>query len=78
MITLATVSIFVNDDLKKKMDLHEEVNWSGMLRKTILSELEKLEFLEKLTSKSRLTEKDAIELGRKLNASIAKRHDELK
>ncbi|MBI4361446.1 hypothetical protein HY572_06795 [Candidatus Micrarchaeota archaeon] len=71
---MATVSVFVPDDLKKKMDSREEVNWSGLLRNAIASEIDKLEFLEEVASKSKFTQKDAIELGRRLNAAIAKRH----
>lgn len=74
MCVMATVSVFVPDDLKKKMDSREEVNWSGLLRNAIASEIDKLEFLEEVASKSKFTQKDAIELGRRLNAAIAKRH----
>ena len=56
------------------MDAREEINWSAFVRRAISAEIEKLEFLDQLTEKSKLTDKDAIELGRRLNAAIAKRH----
>lgn len=34
----------------------------------------KLEMIDKILSKSKLTEKDALEIGRKVNRGIAKRH----
>ena len=41
--TMATVSLRVPDDLKKKMDEHGEINWSAVIRANIEEEIERLE-----------------------------------
>lgn len=40
---MATVSVRVPDDVKKKMDEHAEINWSAVIRANIEEELERLE-----------------------------------
>ncbi|PSQ28350.1 hypothetical protein BRD03_03110 [Halobacteriales archaeon QS_9_68_17] len=40
---MATVSLRVSDDLKKKMDEHDEVNWSAVIRANIEEEIVRLE-----------------------------------
>jgi len=40
---MATVSLRVSDDLKKKMDEHGEINWSAVIRANIEEEIERLE-----------------------------------
>jgi len=40
---VATVSLRVSDDLKKKMDEHGEINWSAVIRTNIEEEIERLE-----------------------------------
>jgi len=40
---MATVSLRVPDELKKKMDEHGEINWSAVIRANIEEEIERLE-----------------------------------
>lgn len=40
---MATVSLRVPDRLKEKMDEHDEINWSALLRANIEDEIERLE-----------------------------------
>jgi len=40
---MATVSLRVPDDLKKRMDEHGEINWSAVIRANIEEEVERLE-----------------------------------
>ena len=40
---MATVSLRVPDDVKKKMDEHAEINWSAVIRANIEEEIERLE-----------------------------------
>jgi len=40
---MATVSLRVPDELKKKMDQHDEINWSAVLRANIEDEIGRLE-----------------------------------
>ena len=45
-----------------------------MKKKTTRKEDEKRELIEKIASKSKLTMKDVLEFGRKVNEGIARRH----
>jgi predicted transcriptional regulator len=40
---MATVSLRVPDDVKKKMDEHAEINWSAVIRANIEEEIGRLE-----------------------------------
>jgi predicted DNA-binding protein len=40
---MATVSLRVPDELKEKMDEHDEINWSAILRARLEDEIEQLE-----------------------------------
>ena len=40
---MATVSLRVPDELKRKMDEHDEINWSAVLRANLKDEIERLE-----------------------------------
>lgn len=40
---MATVSIRVPDEVKQRMEEHEEINWSSVLRSNIEEELDELE-----------------------------------
>jgi len=40
---MATVSIRIPDDLKERMDEHEDVNWSAVLRERLRQEVEERE-----------------------------------
>lgn len=40
---MATLSVRVPDDIKEKMDEHERINWSAIIRDNIESEINKLE-----------------------------------
>jgi len=40
---MATVSIRIPDDLKERMDEHEDVNWSAVLRKCLRQEVDERE-----------------------------------
>lgn len=70
-MVLVTVSVPVN--LKQKMEEFAEINWSEVARQAFSQKVQDLEFLMDFKSNSKLTEEDAIRLGRKLNVSLAKR-----
>ena len=74
---MTNITLSVPEDLKKKMDEFPEINWSEVARQAIKQKAVQLEFLKHFASKSKLTEKDALELGRKVNKGLAKRYREL-
>lgn len=71
---MANVTITVPRDLKRQMEEFNEINWSAVARSAFAEKISKLLLLEKIASKSRLTEKQAVELGRKINKAIWEKH----
>lgn len=71
-------------EVKIKVPVESDVDWKSFLEKAV--ELKKFEIelerskklqrsvIEMLASKSKLTEKDALELGRKVSKGLAKRY----
>jgi len=74
---MANVTLSVPEDLKKKMEQFPEINWSEVARQAIKEKAVQLSVLKAIASKSKLSEKDALELGRKINKGLAKRYREL-
>ena len=68
------MTLAIPEDLKKLMEKHKEVKWTEVARQAMWEHAKKLEIMEKIVSKSKLTEEDALILGKKIRAGIAKRH----
>ncbi len=71
---MTNVTVSVPEDLKEQMALHEEVNWSAVIRKAIQDHLHRLAIADAIASKSKLTKKDIEELDRMVKKGIAARH----
>lgn len=71
---MVNITLSVPEDLKKTMEQFPEINWSAVAREAIKEKAVHLAILKSIASKSRLTEKDALELGRKVNKGLAKRY----
>ncbi len=71
---MANMTLSIPEELLKRMKKFQEIKWSEVARKAIEQRAMELEIIEKIASKSKLTEKDALELSRKVNKEIAKRH----
>ena len=73
---MANITVSVDDDLKKRMENHPEINWSEVTRQAIEEKIESLEVMDELTSESELTESDVREIADRINESGRKRVDE--
>ncbi|MBI3588218.1 hypothetical protein HY995_03775 [Candidatus Micrarchaeota archaeon] len=71
---MTNVTLAVPIGMKKEMDEFPVINWSEVARQAFAETIKELKLLKKITAKSRLTEGQAFELGRKINASIARKH----
>ncbi len=71
---MSTITLSVPDDLKREMDESGDINWSAVAREAIKMKLAQLRILKSISAKSRLTEADALELGRKINKSLHERY----
>tara|TARA_Y100000310_G_scaffold326426_1_gene391319 strand:+ start:645 stop:860 length:216 start_codon:yes stop_codon:yes gene_type:complete len=53
---MVSVTISVPNDIRAKMNSFEEMNWSGYVRKCILSKVEELEWKDKMLEKLKVDE----------------------
>lgn len=70
------MTMAIPEELMLIMRRHKEIKWSEVAREALWDTAKKLELMDKLLTKSRLTEKDALDIGRKINEAAAKRHAE--
>lgn len=71
---MVNITLSVPEDLKRDMEKFPEINWSVIARTAIKQRIIMLEKFRKFTKDSTMTEKDALELGRKVNKSLHKRY----
>ena len=71
---MPTITLSVPEELKHEMDEEKAINWSEVARAAIKTKLSQLKILKVISAKSKLTEKDALELGRKINKSLHERY----
>ena len=67
------VTIALPEEVHKKMKAHDEISWSAVIRNMIEERLNDIELMDKLTSKSKLTEDDVKELAEKIDRKVAKK-----
>ncbi len=77
---MAELKVEIPEDLKKDITKHPDISWSKVFEKAVREELAErakrhliLSALNKLLEKSKLTEKDALELGREVNEGMYRR-----
>ncbi len=70
---MTSLTLSVSKELKAMMDKHQDINWSEVARQSIIQKLTLLAKMDRLLKNSKLTEKDAIDIGRKVNRGIARR-----
>lgn len=69
---MTELKIKIPEDLKRGMDKFG-VDWSQAIRRMNKREIQNLTEIERIISKSRMTEEDASELGGKVSKSVAER-----
>ncbi len=70
-LEMTTLTLAVPDEMKKKMDSFPEMNWSEVARQAFMQKIDDMEFLKKFKEKSRLTESDALRLGKEVSKEIS-------
>ncbi|MCX6772559.1 MAG: hypothetical protein NTV88_02195 [Candidatus Micrarchaeota archaeon] len=73
---MVNMTISMDAELKKLLDKYPEMNWSEVARQAWRQKAEQLELLNRLTANSKATDKDVMEISRKINKGIVKWHDE--
>lgn len=73
VINMPNVTLAIPEDLHDKMKRHTEIRWSDVVRKTISEKIEDLDMMDKLTKKSKLTQKDVNEIAERIDSDVAKK-----
>jgi len=68
---MTTLTLAVPDEMKKKMDSFPEMNWSEVARQAFMQKIEDMDFLRKFKEKSKLTESDALRLGKEVSKEVS-------
>jgi len=71
---MTNMTFAVPEELMAVMKRHKEIKWSEVARQALVEKADELKLMDQLVSKSKLTEKDAIEISRRIKEGIAKRH----
>ena len=66
------VEVMLPSDLRKKIEEFPGIGWEILARKALMRRLEELMFVKFFTAESKITEEDAIKLGKELNKKLAK------
>jgi len=75
---MPSMTLSIPEDFKKKMEKFNWLNWSSIAREAFAKRIAQLEALEKFKEgleNSELSEKDCIELGKKIKESMAEYSD---
>jgi hypothetical protein len=71
---MVNVTLAVSEELRRIMKSHPEIKWSEVARQAMWEYAKKLEMMDEVTRKSRLTEGDALEIGRAVKAGLGARY----
>jgi hypothetical protein len=71
---MVNITLSIPEELHKTLKKHSEIKWSEIARRAMWTEARKLEIMDQILSKSKLTEENAEEIGEKIKSEIAKRH----
>lgn len=66
-------TVSLDDETHRLVRDHRDVNWSHVVRQAILNKGRELHTWDELLKDSEMTEAEAIEIGRDIKASIARR-----
>ncbi len=70
------MTLSIPEELSKKMKRFSEIRWSEVARKALEQRINDLEIIEKIASKSNLTERDVKEISKKIKRTAAIRFNE--
>jgi hypothetical protein len=62
-----TYTIRLDENLKARMNEHDEINWSAVMRQAVQERLDGIEAMDRIAAKSTLTEEEASELATLIN-----------
>jgi len=71
---MVSLTLSIPKEMREDMEMHPEINWSEIARQAIHEKLALLKQMDRILSGSMLTERDALELGSKVNKAVAKKY----
>ena len=71
---MVNITLSIPNELHELVKKHSEIKWSEIARRAMWIEARKLDLMDNLTAKSKLTEKDIEELDHKIKAGLLKRY----
>ncbi|MDI6888867.1 MAG: hypothetical protein QMC78_04135 [Methanocellales archaeon] len=74
---MANITLAIPEELHRIVKQHSEVKWSEIARRAMWDYARRLELMDKIVAKSKLTEEDVKELDHKLKKAIFKHYREL-
>jgi len=74
---VVNVTFAVPEELHRIMKRHPEIKWSEIARKAMWEYAQKLELMERIASESQLSEKDVLELDKKVKAGLRRKYEEV-
>ena len=72
---MVNVTFAVPEELHEIMKRHPEIKWSEIARKAMWEYARKLELMERIVNESQLSEKDVLELDKKVKAGLRRRYE---
>ena len=73
-VLMANLTLAIPADLKAKMNRFPEINWSEVARQAIAEKTQLLEKMQRLLSKSNLTERETFTVGRQIKRRVFRKH----
>jgi len=70
---MINMTLAIPEDLHQTMKEHSEIKWSEVVRKSISQKIEDLDVMDKLTMKSKLTQKDVDAIASKIDGAVARK-----
>jgi hypothetical protein len=70
---MPNLTFSVPEELHREMRSHPEIKWAEVARSAFRRQLRSLALYDRLLSGSRLTERDAVQVGREIRRRAAKR-----
>jgi hypothetical protein len=71
---MVSMTLSIPEELHELIKKHNEIRWSEIARRAMWDYANKLELLDHIAEKSKLTEKDVMELDKKIKKAVHKHY----
>ena len=72
---MTNMTLSIPEELYKEMQFHSEIKWSEVARQAFEMKVKELHWMDRLVTKSELTEEDIDRIGHKIKGEILKRFE---